>query len=42
MGARTLTDAEMAEVAGGFSTPIITTDLITGFGSDFQVDHVNS
>lgn len=40
MGARSLTQAEMAEVSGGFSTPIITTDLVTNFGTDFSVDHI--
>jgi len=41
-GARTLTQAEMAEVGGGFSTPIITTDLVTNFGTDFSVDQIAS
>lgn len=42
MGARTLTQAEMAEVSCGFSTPIITTDLVTNFGTDFSVDQIAS
>ena len=37
-GARTLTQAEMAEVGGGFSTSIIITDILTNFGKDFSVD----
>lgn len=40
VGARTLTQAELAEVGGGFSTPIITTDLVTNFGTDFSVDQL--
>lgn len=40
MGARSLTQAEMAEVCCGFSTPTIITDLITDFGKDFSVDHL--
>jgi|SwirhisoilCB2_FD_contig_31_22914237_length_488_multi_8_in_0_out_0_1 hypothetical protein len=39
-GARILTQEEMAQVAGGFSTPIITTDLVTNFGTDFSVDQI--
>jgi hypothetical protein len=42
MGARTLTQAELAEVGAGFATPIIITDLITDFGKDFSVDHLTS
>jgi hypothetical protein len=42
MGARSLTQAELAQVNGGFSTPLIITELVTGFGSDFQVDQLNN
>jgi hypothetical protein len=42
MGARTLTQAEMAEVGCGFSTSIIITDVLTDFGRDFSVDHIAS
>lgn len=41
-GARTLTQAEMAEVGGGFSTSVIITDVLTDFGRDFSVDHIES
>jgi hypothetical protein len=41
-GARTLTQAEMAEVGGGFSTSVIITDVLTNFGQDFTVDHIES
>jgi hypothetical protein len=41
-GARILTQAEMAEVGGGFSTSVIITDLVTNFGKDFSVDHIES
>jgi len=41
-GARTLTQAEMAEVGGGFSTSVIITDVLTNFGSDFSVDHIEN
>ena len=40
VGARCLTQAEMAEVSCGFSTPIIITDLVTNFGKDFSVDQI--
>ena len=39
-GARTLAQAEIAEVGCGFSTPIIFTDLVTDFGKDFSVDQI--
>jgi hypothetical protein len=41
-GARTLTQAEMAEVSCGFSTPTIITDVLTDFGKDFSVDHIEN
>jgi hypothetical protein len=41
-GARILTQAEMAEVGGGFSTSVIITDVLTNFGKDFSVDHIES
>ena len=41
-GARTLTQAEMSEVSGGFSTSMIITDVITNFGKDFSVDHIEN
>ena len=41
-GARTLTQAEMAEVSCGFSTSIIITDVLTNFGKDFSVDHIEN
>ncbi len=41
-GARTLTQAEMAEVSGGFSTSVIITDVLTDFGRDFSVDHLST
>ena len=40
MGARSLTQTEIAEVGSGFSTPIIFTDLVTNFGQDFSVDQI--
>lgn len=40
MGARSLTQAEIAEVGCGFSTPIIFTDLVTDFGKDVSVDQI--
>jgi hypothetical protein len=42
MGARTLTQAELAEVSCGFSTAMIITDLLTNFGRDFSVDHLEN
>jgi hypothetical protein len=42
MGARTLTQAEMAEVGGGFSTSVIITDVVTNFGQDFSVDRIEN
>jgi hypothetical protein len=41
-GARILTQAEMAQVSGGFSTSMIITDLVTNFGQDFSVDHIEN
>jgi len=41
-GARILTKAEMAQVSGGFSTSMIITDLVTNFGQDFSVDHIEN
>jgi hypothetical protein len=41
-GARTLTQAEMAEVSCGFSTSMIITDVLTNFGKDFSVDHIEN
>lgn len=41
-GARTLTEAEVAEVGGAFSTSVIITDVLTNFGQDFSVDHIES
>lgn len=40
-GARTLTDAEIGEV-GGSATGIIITDVLTNFGRDFTVDHLET
>jgi hypothetical protein len=37
-GARTLTQAEMAEVGCGFSTPILLTEMFTDLGRDFSPD----
>jgi hypothetical protein len=42
MGARTLTQAELAEVSCGFATAMIITDLLTNFGRDFSVDHLEN
>jgi hypothetical protein len=42
MGARTLTQAELAEVSCGFSTLTIITDELTNFGKDFAVDHLTN
>lgn len=41
-GARTLTQAEIAEVSGGFSTGIILTDVLTNFGKDFTIDRLET
>jgi hypothetical protein len=41
-GARTLTQAEMAQVSCGFSTSVIITDVLTNFGKDFSVDHIEN
>ena len=41
-GARILTEAEMAKIGGAFSTGGIITDLITNFGKDFSVDHLEN
>lgn len=41
MGARTLTEAEIGEVGGSASGPIIT-DLVTNFGRDFTTDHLEN
>jgi hypothetical protein len=41
-GARILTEAEMAKIGGTFSTGGIITDLITNFGKDFSVDHIEN
>jgi hypothetical protein len=41
-GARILTQSELAEVGGAFSTSMIITDLITNFGKDFSVDHIEN
>lgn len=41
-GARNLTEAEVAEVGGAFSTSMIITDLLTNFGKDFSVDHLEN
>jgi hypothetical protein len=41
-GARILTQAEMAEVGGAFSTSVIITDVLTNFGQDFTVDHIEN
>lgn len=41
MGARTLTEAEMGEV-GCARTGIIITDVLTQFGKDFTVDHIDN
>ncbi len=37
-GARTLTQAEIAEVAGGGTTPILFTETLTNNGKDFVPD----
>jgi len=41
-GARIVTEAEMAQIGGAFSTSMIITDLITNFGQDFSVDHLEN
>lgn len=41
-GARILTQSELAEVGGAFSTSMIITDLVTNFGKDFTVDHIEN
>jgi hypothetical protein len=41
-GARTLTEAEMAKIGGAFSSSIIITDVVTNFGKDFSVDHIEN
>ena len=41
-GARILTEAEMARIGGAFSTSVIITDVLTNFGKDFSVDHLES
>lgn len=41
-GARILTQSELAEVGGAFSTSMIITDLVTNFGQDFSVDHIEN
>jgi hypothetical protein len=40
-GARTLTVAEIGEVGGTKTGPIIT-DVLTNFGRDFTVDHIET
>ena len=37
-GARTLTQVELAEVVGGFSTPILFTETLTNLGKDHFPD----
>lgn len=37
-GARTLTQAELAEVSCGFSTPILFTETLTNLGRDHVPD----
>jgi hypothetical protein len=37
-GARTLTQAELAEVTGGGTTPILFTETFTNLGKDFFPD----
>lgn len=37
-GARTLTQAEMAQVGCGYSTPILFTEIITNLGRDHAPD----
>lgn len=41
-GARILTQAEIAQVSGGFSTSMIITDVLTNFGKDFSVDQLEN
>jgi hypothetical protein len=41
-GARILTEAEMAKIDGAFSSSVIITDVLTNFGSDFSVDHIEN
>jgi hypothetical protein len=40
-GARTLTEAEVGEV-GGTKTGFIITDVLTNWGKDFTVDHLET
>jgi hypothetical protein len=39
-GARTLTQAEIAEVSCGFSTPVLFTEQLTNLGRDRVFDEV--
>ncbi len=41
-GARILTEDEMANINGAFSSSIIITDVLTNFGKDFSVDHIEN
>jgi hypothetical protein len=41
-GARILTEAEMAKITGAFSSSVIITDILTNFGKDFSVDHIEN
>lgn len=41
-GARILTEAEMAKIGGAFSSSVIITDVVTNFGRDFSVDHIEN
>jgi hypothetical protein len=38
VGARNLTQAELAEVVGGYSTPILFTETLTNLGRDHFPD----
>jgi hypothetical protein len=40
IGARSLTDAEMAEVRSGFSSPVLFTQQLTNLGKDHFPDEV--
>ncbi|HEY1938552.1 MAG TPA: hypothetical protein VGJ33_11510 [Candidatus Angelobacter sp.] len=41
-GARIVTEAEMAKIGGAFSSSVIITDVVTDFGRDFSVDHIEN
>jgi hypothetical protein len=41
-GARILTEEEMGQIGGAFSSSVIITDVLTNFGKDFSVDHLEN